>query len=50
MKNGIALSLLTPFDQEKLDDIIKFSKANIKEIENDNMIKIIKKEDFENDN
>ncbi len=50
MKNGIAVSLLTPFDQDKLNEIKKYCKADIKEIVNDGILRLLNEGDLENDN
>ncbi|MFA7672376.1 MAG: DEAD/DEAH box helicase [Clostridia bacterium] len=44
MKNGISIALITPFDQAKMDDIIKFTKADIKQLQNDSILHIAQKE------
>lgn len=44
MKDGIAISLMTPYDQEKLDDILRYSKSKIKEIKNDDILNVTGKE------
>ena len=41
MKTGIAISLITPYDIERLEDIVRYSKADIKEFKNDNILKFI---------
>ena len=50
MKNGIAVSLITPFDHDKLEEIKKYCKSDIKEIKNDGILNLSNEGDMENDN
>ncbi|MFA5341091.1 MAG: DEAD/DEAH box helicase [Clostridia bacterium] len=47
MKNGIAVSLLTPFDMVKLDEIKKYYKAEIEEVKNDDILNLTGKGELE---
>jgi|LSQX01.2.fsa_nt_gb ATP-dependent RNA helicase DeaD len=50
MKNGIAISLITPYDIERLEDIVRYSKADIKEFKNDNILKFVQEGAEEDEN
>ena len=47
MKNGIAVSLITPFDNYELEEIKKYCKSDIKEIKNDGILNLSKEGDAE---
>jgi ATP-dependent RNA helicase DeaD len=50
MKTGIAISLITPYDIERLEDIVRYSKADIKEFKNDDILKFVQEGAEEDDN